>query len=180
MAASSSNGRGFWRRRIVDPFVALLRQGITPEKLALSVSLGITLGVTPVLGSTIFLCTLAAIRFRLNLPAIQLVNGLVYPLQLALLIPFLRLGEWITASQPIPISLGRIFAMIRADVWNATTTLWTATLHALTAWAVLAALTLVCLNPVLVVVFRRLQRVAGPHRHEHYQAGTSHGKSIAQ
>lgn len=38
------------RRQIVTPVVALLRQGATPEKLALSLALGIALGVFPVLG----------------------------------------------------------------------------------------------------------------------------------
>ncbi len=63
--------------RWLRPFIKLLRQGVSPEKIALTISLGIILGVTPVLGSTVLLCTLAAIVLRLNLPAIQLVNGLV-------------------------------------------------------------------------------------------------------
>ena len=64
---------GFWHRRIVNPILDLLRQGITPEKMALSIALGITLGITPVIGSTSILCLLAAIVLRLNTPAIQLI-----------------------------------------------------------------------------------------------------------
>ncbi len=79
---------GWLRRKIVNPILDLLRQGITPEKIALSIALGLTLGVAPVLGSTSILCLLAAFVLGLNLPAIQLVNYLVYPLQLALLAPF--------------------------------------------------------------------------------------------
>ncbi len=66
--------------RWLKPFIQMLRQGVSPEKIALTVALGIMLGVIPVLGSTTALCTLAAIVLRLNLPAIQLVNGVVYPL----------------------------------------------------------------------------------------------------
>ena len=58
---------GFLRRRIVIPILDLLRQGITPEKIALSIALGITLGVTPVLGSTSILCFLAAARSQPDL-----------------------------------------------------------------------------------------------------------------
>ena len=61
-------------RRVVDPLLSLLRQGLSPERLALSVAVGIALGVLPVLGTTTLLCTLAAILFRLNVPAMQLVN----------------------------------------------------------------------------------------------------------
>ena len=90
----------FFHRKLVLPVINLLRQGITPEKIALSLAIGICLGVFPLLGSTTILCTLAAILFRLNLPAIQLVNYFVYPLQLALLIPFIRLGEALLGAQP--------------------------------------------------------------------------------
>ena len=72
-------GAGLLRRRIVIPILDLLRQGIIPEKIALSIALGITLGVTPVLGSTTILCLLAAVLFRLNLPAIQLVSWVSVP-----------------------------------------------------------------------------------------------------
>ena len=90
---NAGNTEGFFQRRLVRPVIELLRQGVTPEKIALSIVFGVTLGVFPVLGSTTALCATAALAFRLNLPAIQLVNYFVYPLQIALLIPFFRLGE---------------------------------------------------------------------------------------
>ena len=82
------------KNRLIAPFIELLRQGMSPEKIALTIALGIMLGVTPVLGSTTLLCTLAALALRLNLPAIQLVNAVVYPLQIILLIPFFKLGAF--------------------------------------------------------------------------------------
>ena len=147
---------GFLRRRIVIPILDLLRQGITPEKIALSVALGITLGVTPVLGSTSILCFLAAVVFRLNAPAIQLVNYFVYPLQFALLIPFIRMGEWIFAAQPAGISLAQIVNLIRADTWNAIAILWTATMHALVAWLAIGSLASLLIYLLLAPVLRRL------------------------
>ena len=47
---------GFFYRRLVRPVLELLRQGVTPEKIALSLTLGVALGVFPVLGSTTALC----------------------------------------------------------------------------------------------------------------------------
>ena len=78
----------------------LLRQGITPEKIALSIAFGIVLGVFPALGWTALLCLVASAGLRLNLPAMQLVNFLVYPLQLLLLVPFIRAGEVLFRSRP--------------------------------------------------------------------------------
>src|SRR5262250_3415773 len=105
-------------RKLVLPIIDLLRQGITPEKIAQSLAFGIVLGVFPVLGSTTILCALAAIIFRLNLPAIQLVNYFVYPLQLALLIPFIRFGEILFRSPHVSLSLPFIFHMIRENAWH--------------------------------------------------------------
>jgi uncharacterized protein (DUF2062 family) len=156
---------GFVRRRIVVPILDLLRQGITPEKIALSIALGITLGVTPVLGSTSLLCFLAAALLGLNLPAIQLVNYFVYPLQFVLLIPFIRMGEWLFAERPMRISVARIVSLIRADFWSAIATLWTATMHALVAWLLLGSLGSLVLYLVLSRALRTMNaRLRGEAR----------------
>ena len=108
--------REFLRRRIVQPIIDLLKQGITPEKIALSLAFGICLGVFPVLGSTTILCLAAAFLFRLNIPAIQLVNYLIYPVQIVLIMPFIRLGERIVGARPIPFSLSQMIGMTRQSV----------------------------------------------------------------
>jgi uncharacterized protein (DUF2062 family) len=82
----------FWRRRVLGLLLAQLRQGVTPERIALTLVLGAALAVFPILGSTTLLCAGAALWLRLNQPIIQLVNYFCYPLQIALLIPFYRLG----------------------------------------------------------------------------------------
>jgi uncharacterized protein (DUF2062 family) len=147
---------GLIRRKIIGPILDLLRQGITPEKMALSIVLGLTLGVTPVLGSTSLLCLLAAVLLRLNLPAIQLVNYFVYPLQFALLVPFMRAGEWIFGTQPVRLSPAQILDLIRTDTWTAIATLWTATVHALVAWFALGSLASLAIYALLVPALRRL------------------------
>ena len=152
----------FLRLRITGPILDLLRQGVTPEKIAISIALGITLGVTPVLGSTSILCFLAAVALRLNLPAIQLVNYLVYPLQFALLIPFFRMGEWIFAAHPSNVSVAHVLELIRGNVWIAITTLWTATLHALVAWLAAGSLAALAMYLLLAPALRRLSATIRP------------------
>ena len=146
------------RRRLVDPILELLRQGITPEKIALSLALGITLGVTPVLGSTTALCALAAVWFRLNLAAIQLVNYVVYPLQILLLIPFMRMGAWMVGAESMEISVNQILSMIRTDPGGAVGVLWISTLHALLAWLLLGLIASAALYFGLTAVFRHWRR----------------------
>ena len=145
-------------RRITRPFLDLLRQGITPEKIALTIALGLALGVTPVIGSTTLLCTLAAAALRLNLPAIQLVNGLAYPLQLALIVPFLRGGAWLFETRLPALTVGGLFEQIRSDAWQAIVNLWGATLHALVAWLLAAIAASLLVYAATLPLLRRAWR----------------------
>jgi uncharacterized protein (DUF2062 family) len=155
---NAGNTEGFFQRRLVRPVIELLRQGVTPEKIALSIVFGVTLGVFPVLGSTTALCAIAALAFRLNLPAIQLVNYFVYPLQIALLIPFFRLGEKLFGAQHLPLSVTQIYAMIHASMTGAIRALWATTWHAIVVWALLAPVTAGFLYVVLAASLRRVAR----------------------
>jgi len=151
-----------WRRKVVQPQLEFLRQGLTPRRLAFTIALGITLGVTPVLGSTALLCTIAAFAFRLNLAAIQLVNWLVYPLQIALLIPLLRIGAWMFRTQPTELSVVHIFSLIRTNIIQAITTLWTVTIHAVAAWLLLGSIATLLLYLLLVPVLCRMRNQLHP------------------
>ena len=142
-------------RKLVQPFIDLLKQGVTPEKIALTIALGVSLGVIPVIGSTTMLCTVAAVTLRLNLPGIMLINGLVYPLQLALLVPFLRAGAWIFRVDGPKLTIGQIFPLIRTDMWHTITTLWVATMHALVIWLIAGCAVSSIVYLVLAVVLRR-------------------------
>ncbi|HUE43987.1 MAG TPA: DUF2062 domain-containing protein [Candidatus Sulfotelmatobacter sp.] len=149
---------GFLQRRLVRPVIELLRQGATPEKIAFSIVFGVTLGVFPVLGSTTALCAIAALVFRLNLPAIQLVNYFVYPLQIAFLIPFFRLGEKLFRASHLPLSVPQIYAMIHASATGAVRALWTTTWHAIVVWCLLAPVAGIVLYLVLAPALRRVAR----------------------
>ena len=61
----------------------------------------------------------AALIFELNLPAIQLVNWLIYPLQLVFFVPFIRMGERLFRAAPLQVSLTQILTMIHADLLHA-------------------------------------------------------------
>jgi uncharacterized protein (DUF2062 family) len=139
-------------------FIAFLKQGLSPEKLALCVALGGVLGVFPVLGSTTLLCALVAWAARLNQPAIQSVNYFVYPLQIALLIPFYRMGEWLFRVPHLPLSVQDVKRLIQPGILNAIHVLWDTTLRAIVAWGLVAPLVAGLLYAILLPVFRRLGR----------------------
>lgn len=141
------------RTRFWEPVVALLRQGLSPARLAVCLALGAWIGVIPVLGVTTIACTLVALVLRLNLVAIQAANWVIYPLQFVLFIPFFAIGARLFGVEPPPLAPSDIQALIDAGMLNAVRTLWDATMHAIVAWAVVggpvAALAALGLTPLL-------------------------------
>ena len=150
------------RDRLLDPLRRLLRQGASAEELALSAALGLVIGNIPVLGVSTVLCVAIAVRFRLNLAAIQLAQAAMAPTQWLLLLPFLRFGEWLTRSPRVPLTVRTGRALLAAGPGHATAALGFATLQAGLAWLVVAPLAVFALYKLLTPVFVRAlaQRVA--------------------
>jgi hypothetical protein len=78
--------------RIVSPI-----RDLSAEDVALILALGLVLGAFPVYGCPTILCVLASLALRVNFPALQVVNQLSWPLQIAMLVPLARLGSRIIA-----------------------------------------------------------------------------------
>ena len=132
----------------------LLRQGLSPESLALSLALGAGLSCFPVFGTTTILCTIIAAAFRLNLPAIQVGNFLALPLQLGLVIPFLRLGERIARAPRMPLSPERLLALAKESPDQTMRLLLAGQWHAIVGWIVVAPF----ITLVLVLLLRPAMR----------------------
>ncbi len=147
--------RDISRRYVIEPLRAQLRQGITPERLALTLALGLALGSFPVLGVTTALCAVVGVALRLNQPAIQMANYAAYPLQLALLVPFFQAGAWLLGAEPLPFSLAQVRAEIAADAWGSLGRYWEANLRAVAAWAVVAP-------PFVAATYLALRRALAP------------------
>lgn len=129
-----------------------LRQGISPQRLALTLALGFAIGCLPVMGIPTALCLLVALALRLNLPAMQAANYVAMPLQLALILPFVRLGGRIFSSGPT--------AALATELHGSSMTLLRASgsvaAQALGAWLIIAAPAVALLTLVLTPVLRRI------------------------
>jgi uncharacterized protein (DUF2062 family) len=147
--------RNWLRRRILEPLLALLRQGISPNRLALCVAIGVVVGNIPILGVSTLLCTAIALAFRLNLPAIQLVQAAMAPTQVLLIIPFVRLGEWVLRVPPQPLSIKEGLALLAQGAGHAIVVLWDAILHAGLAWIMVAPFAVYLLYKLLTPMLAR-------------------------
>ena len=125
-------------RKLKEKILDVLRQGATPDQLALTLVLGTALGTFPVLGSTTALCALAALVLRLNQPLIQLVNYFVYPLQLALYLPLMLAGARWLDPKLSSLTLPRVWELLAGDWVAGIRILFWANLGAVLLWALVA------------------------------------------
>jgi Uncharacterized protein conserved in bacteria (DUF2062) len=79
-------------RTVVFRLTSAMRD-LSSENVALVFAAGLVLGIFPMYGVPTILCILASLTMRVSFPALQIVNQLSWPLQIALLVPFARLGS---------------------------------------------------------------------------------------
>jgi uncharacterized protein (DUF2062 family) len=147
-------------RNVTASLLPLLRQGITPARLAFTVALGFGIGCFPVIGTTTVMCLLVALAFRLNLPAIQVGNYLAFPLQFLLVIPFLRLGERIFHAGKLSLSPQELVAMTHNPPEQTMRVLIAAQWHAMFAWLVVMPWVVALLTLILRPFIARLLALA--------------------
>lgn len=139
--------------------------GADPSTLAWSIALGLVIGINPLLGSTTLLCLGLAALFRLNIAASQLANHIVYPLEIVLAIPFLRLGSLVFNTGPMPLSPKTLFLEARTHPLQLIENLWQWEWHALILWAAISALLMPAVAAALTPVLRKL--LVRVQRHEY-------------
>jgi uncharacterized protein (DUF2062 family) len=144
--------------RIGKPILRLLRQGTSPDRLAASFALGAVIGVFPLLGATTAICTALALVLRLNLPVIQLANYIVYPLQLALLIPFVQWGAALFQVPPPAMTLQELKALFSAEFWATAASFLGVFARAAAVWLAASVPVFVAAYAALALLFRRLGR----------------------
>ena len=147
---------GAIRTKLLSCVKTMLKEGMSLKKIALCIALGTVLGIFPILGTTTLLCTVAAVFLRLNLPAIQAINYMVYPLQLVMLAPFYNAGNWLFKQQSLPLINADLIGLLQNDFWGSITHLWDSTLYAILTWLVISPLLILMLYSASKPVIRAL------------------------
>lgn len=143
------------KRKTVDPLLQIVRRGAEPKELAFSSALGFTLGLFPICGVTVFLCgvAIALLGHRCHAPSMMLFNFVATPIELSLVIPFLRLGEMIAGGPHFPLTSD---ALKKVLTGQASTELLLSIFHAMLGWSVASPLILAALFLVFLPVFKIL------------------------
>jgi uncharacterized protein (DUF2062 family) len=147
------------KREFRRQMVLWLRQGISPRRLAVTLALGFAIGCIPVLGLPTVLCAALAFGLRLNLPAIQAANYAAMPFQLALILPFVRLGERIFRTAAAQPALSA-HALAHFSATGFAFRVGALTGHALVAWLLLAAPAVALMSASFTMLLRRIPAFA--------------------
>ena len=124
--------------RAVTEIVRQFKQGVTPEQVALTIALGLVIGVFPILGATTILCGIVAAVLRLNQPIIQLVNYVAYPAQVVTLIPFYRAGESLFNRPHLPLSIPMLMDRFRDDAGKFFSDFGIVAVYGIVVWCLIA------------------------------------------
>ena len=153
-----------FQRRVFDPIKSLLVQGVSPEKISLSLACGVVFGLFPVMGTTTFLCALVAVALGLNLPAIQAISFLIYPAQLALIVPFIRAGQFLLRSGPTSLTLAQMVALAHGGAGRTIRLLWHLAVAGIAAWMIFAPVALALLYWCILAAVIRLTSASSARR----------------
>jgi uncharacterized protein (DUF2062 family) len=143
-----------------EKILVWLQCGLAPRQLAFTLSLGFAIGCIPLLGVTTAICALVAMMLRLNMPAIQAANWVAMPLQVVLLIPFLRLGQWLFRGEPVVFSPAQLLLQIETAPWRSLMQMSGLFGQAVLAWMITAGPALLLMTVLLTPLMHRIVRLA--------------------
>lgn len=146
----------WWRRWFVAPVKAQLTRGASVERISWTISLGIVLGVFPIMGTPTVVCLLASWGFRLNHVVMQIFKEAVYPLHLALILVFIRLGERLSGAPLISFSIPELIGKFKADPLQFAGDFGLAAWHGVLAWLLVAPFAACLIKWLATPVVKRL------------------------
>ena len=118
MKSRINNIGNFFKNKLIQPLLGFLKQGMSPKKLAVTIALGLLIGILPVPGTTTILCAGIALILKLNMAAIQLINYFVYPLQFFMFVPFVSTGNYLLGTGKAVLSFQYISQLFQHDFFN--------------------------------------------------------------
>ncbi len=154
---------GFWRRRLGNPILAQLTQGVAPDKLAATLAVGAACAMLPFLGFTALLTLGVGLALRMNQPILQTLNQLLGPLQLVMILVYVRAGEWIWRSHDNRFAIADMLRTFRdASFGEFLQRFGWAGIHAATAWLISVPIIIVGIYYPLRPVMHKLAAIRAP------------------
>ena len=145
-------------RRIIQKAKGFLSQGLQPRELAASIAIGTLIGVFPIYGTTTAILVFLAWRLSLNLPLMLFVSYLLTPLQLLLIIPLMRVGEWLFGFPYLDLDLASLQLSFQNGILETFSTFSGRLVLSIAGWFFLVGPLALALFVVLFQMFRYVHR----------------------
>lgn len=124
--------------KFLIPFRLIPAAGLSAEKLALSITIGIIAGLFPVIGATTILSIFLTMLFRQNLLVVQSVQWIMALFQILLIIPFMQIGAYILSQQATHINIETINLAFKPGIISGIKTIGIFHLYAILTWTILS------------------------------------------
>jgi uncharacterized protein (DUF2062 family) len=136
-SAASPPPRNFFQRRVIDPILAQLTQGLTPEKIALTIAIGSSIAMFPLLGTTTIMCLIAGVFMKLNQPIIQAVNYACTPIHIPFIFYSFKWGERLFGAEHSRLEMRLMRRLLLEDPIQFARDYSMTAVHAIIVWAIL-------------------------------------------
>ncbi|NJM36825.1 MAG: DUF2062 domain-containing protein [Akkermansiaceae bacterium] len=146
----------WWRRWLVRPIINQLTAGISVDRISWSIALGSVLGIFPILGSPTLICLFVGWIFRLNHAILQVFKELVYPLHLALILVFIRIGEYLCGAPQTSFSIPQLIEKFHNSPIQFGKDFGMTALYAVIAWMVIAPFSAILIKVTVMPLVKRL------------------------
>jgi uncharacterized protein (DUF2062 family) len=148
-----------FKDKILVPFKIIPRQGLSTSKLTLSFTIGVIGGLFPVIGLTSMVSLLILMAMKQNFTIVQAMNWIVAPIQLVMIIPFMRLGALLLFKDNLSITLGHIIKAFKPGIWEGLKTVGLMHLYGVLGWLIVALPVGVILYFFFFVLFSYLRKM---------------------
>ncbi len=123
--------------KIYNKIVAVFKQGLEPIQVFKSILIALLFTIIPLPGTTTIILTTVALKAKLNLPIMITFSYLITPLQYALLMPFIKVGETVFSTQHTLYSVQAIMASFEMGFFNTLQKLTFEIICGIAGWAVI-------------------------------------------
>jgi uncharacterized protein (DUF2062 family) len=151
--------RNVWQRRVADPIVAQLTQGLTAEKIALTIAIGSAVAMFPIIGTTTLLCLLIGIVMRLNQPIIQAVNYACTPIHITFILFAFRWGDRLFGAAHSRLEFRQIKQLAMEHPLDFVAKYSMTAVHAIVIWIVLVPFWATAIYYIVLPIMRSIDRV---------------------
>lgn len=168
MGSVSRRAYDWVKTRVIDPVQEWLKEGAEPNILARSAGIGFGLGLCPLLGVSTLLCLgmlfLAKLaRLEMHPAMALLANLLAVPVELALIVTHMRVGEWVLGAPHLEVVKIRLSDLWKGDL---AADLLYGIAHAMLGWLLLLPVESAVVGFGTLPLFSFLKKKFHPHEHE--------------